>query len=85
VDANYRRFSGLNVLATIGIANLFVIIVFDHPAEQETYHGGLFDKFVEFTGPTDPGCTDFSHKKLVMGYYDGNTVTAIWNYAQHLQ
>jgi phospholipase C len=22
-------------------------------------------------------------KKLVMGYYDGNTVTALWNYAQH--
>ena len=21
--------------------------------------------------------------KLVMGYYDGNTVTALWNYAQH--
>ena len=20
---------------------------------------------------------------LVMGYYDGNTVTALWNYAQH--
>jgi phospholipase C len=23
------------------------------------------------------------HKKLVMGYYDGNTVTNLWNYAQH--
>ena len=22
-------------------------------------------------------------KALVMGYYDGNTVTALWNYAQH--
>ncbi len=22
-------------------------------------------------------------KGLVMGYYDGNTVTALWNYAQH--
>jgi phospholipase C len=54
-----------------------------YPAEQETYHGGLLDKFVEFTGSTDPGCTDFSHKKIVMGYYDGNTVTALWNYAQH--
>lgn len=54
-----------------------------YPAEQEAYHGGLLDKFVEFTGPTDPRCTDFSHKKQVMGYYDGNTVTALWNYAQH--
>jgi len=22
-------------------------------------------------------------KNIVMGYYDGNTVTALWNYAQH--
>jgi hypothetical protein len=23
----------------------------EYPAEQEAYHGGLLDKFVEFTGP----------------------------------
>lgn len=29
------------------------------------------------------GC-DYGHGKgIVMGYYDGNTVTALWNYAQH--
>ena len=55
----------------------------EYTAEQQAYHGGLLDKFIEFTGPTDPGCTDMAHKKLVMGYYDGNTVTALWNYAQH--
>ena len=54
-----------------------------YTAEQQAYHGGLVDKFVEFTGPTKKGCTDIIHKKLVMGYYDGNTVTALWNYAQH--
>ena len=51
----------------------------DYLAEQKAYHGGLVDKFVEFTGSTDPGC----NPKQVMGYYDGNTVTALWNYAQH--
>ena len=25
----------------------------------------------------------FNNHGLVMGYYDGNTVTALWNYAQH--
>ena len=28
----------------------------DYLAEQKAYHGGLVDKFVEFTGSTDPGC-----------------------------
>jgi phospholipase C len=55
----------------------------EYTAEQQAYNGGLLDKFVEFTGPTDPGCTDMAHKKLVMSYFDGNTATALWNYAQH--
>jgi len=46
--------------------------------EQKAYNGGLLDKFVQFTGSTFRGC----NPKQVMGYYDGNTVTAIWNYAQ---
>jgi phospholipase C len=53
-----------------------------YTAEQQVYHGGL-DKFVEHTGSTQEGCTDIHHKRLVMGYFDGNTVTALWNYAQH--
>ena len=32
---------------------------------------------------TAGGTGAFSTKGQVMGYYDGNTVTAIWNYAQH--
>lgn len=55
----------------------------EYPAEQQAYHGGLLDKFVEFASSTDSGCTDAVHKKQVMGYFDGNTVTALWNYAQH--
>lgn len=44
------------------------------------------DKFVEFTGRTqvtNPPCEFGLGADVVMGYYDGNTVTALWNYAQH--
>jgi phospholipase C len=50
-----------------------------YSAEQKAYHGGLADKFVEFTGSYNAGC----NPEQVMGHYDGNTVTALWNYAQH--
>jgi phospholipase C len=50
--------------------------------EQEAYNGGLMDMFVQFTSPINPmGCPTIAN--LPMGYYDGNTVTALWNYAQH--
>jgi phospholipase C len=48
-------------------------------AEQKAYDMGLVDRFVEETGPTSPGCDPTK----VMDYYDGNTVTGLWNYAQH--
>ena len=48
-------------------------------AEQKAYDMGLVDRFVEETGPTGPGCDPTK----VMDYYDGNTVTGLWNYAQH--
>jgi phospholipase C len=47
--------------------------------EQKAYNGGLVDKFPANTAATGAGCTS----ALSMGYYDGNTVTALWNYAQH--
>ncbi len=51
----------------------------DYTAEQQAYHAGLLDKFVEFAGTGGGGCDP----KQVMGYFDGNTVTALWNYAQN--
>jgi len=51
----------------------------NYGAEQAAFHGGLLDKFVQQTGCVDPVLGSNS----VMGYFDGNTVTAIWNYAQH--
>src|SRR5262249_1173202 len=56
----------------------------DYTAEQQAFDAGLMDKFPEFAGVGAPGCPDYGFgKNLVMGYFDGNTVTALWNYAQH--
>jgi phospholipase C len=57
-----------------------------YPFQQRAYHSGLLDKFPEFTGQTastDPPCDLGLGTGIVMGYYDGNTVTALWNYAQN--
>ncbi|HZB88090.1 MAG TPA: alkaline phosphatase family protein [Terracidiphilus sp.] len=51
--------------------------------EQQAFHNGLMDSFPEFTGTPGPPPTGDATTALVMGYYDGNTVTALWNYAQH--
>ncbi len=49
-----------------------------YTAMQRANNGGRLNRFVQSVGPTGPGC----HAALTMGYYDGNTVTALWNYAQ---
>ncbi len=50
--------------------------------EQRAADAGLMDRFVEAVGRGAPPF-DYGHGKgLVMGYFDGNTVTALWNYAQ---
>ena len=63
--------------------------------EQKAFDNGLMDKFVETVGvsntvkvgipplTTAVPCAYGLGKGLVMGYYDGNTVTALWNYAQN--
>jgi phospholipase C len=51
--------------------------------EQKAFDGGLMDKFVEFTNRETCAPPNVSKPNLVMDYYDGNTVTALWNYAQH--
>jgi phospholipase C len=50
--------------------------------EQEAFHGGLMDGFPKYTGTPGPPPSGLTTNGLVMGYYDGNTVTALWNYAQ---
>ena len=59
--------------------------------EQSAFHGGRMDLFPASVGnPDNPtvlsstGAPSIAATKgITMGYYDGNTVTAMWNYAQH--
>jgi len=54
--------------------------------EQQAVNGGKMDKFVQFTeSPSNcaAGTTEFFQPGLVMDYFDGNTVTGLWNYAQN--
>jgi phospholipase C len=52
--------------------------------EEAAFDAGRMDLFPKNTGTAGSGGTGaFNTKGLVMGYYDGNTVTALWNYAQH--
>jgi phospholipase C len=67
----------------------------DYTAEQQAFDMGLMDRFVQDTGsnltlaqclasiknPAPAG--GVSPNYAVMDYYDGNTVTGLWNYAQH--
>jgi len=58
----------------------------DYTPEQEAYNDGKMDMFVQDTeSPSDcaAGTDEFFEPGLVMNYYDGNTVTALWNYAQN--
>jgi phospholipase C len=56
----------------------------NYDSEQKSFNGGAMDKFVTTVGtgsgtsPTGQTCNAAD----VMNYYDGNTVTALWNYAQ---
>lgn len=69
----------------------------DYTAEQRAFHAGLMDSFPRYTGvqgspqvrtrlgtESVEGAKEYAYqtKGLVMGYFDGNTVTALWNYAQ---
>ena len=65
----------------------------NYPDEQKAFDGGKMDLFPVSVGTansaaqnaatgtvsTSPATT----KALTMGYFDGNTVTALWTYAQH--
>jgi phospholipase C len=56
----------------------------NYPDEQKAFNGGLMNKFVESVGSSSASCDVAGYgNKIVMGYYDGNTVTGLWNYAQN--
>ncbi|MDI5967230.1 phospholipase C [Streptantibioticus silvisoli] len=51
--------------------------------EQYAYDGGKADQFVQNTETSKCSGNLYGEPGLSMDYYDGNTVTAMWNYAQH--
>jgi len=52
--------------------------------EESAYDNGKMDGFPAWTGSSAPPPSGLANPKaLVMGYFDGNTTTALWNYAQH--
>lgn len=54
-----------------------------YTAEQMAYNGGKADLFPLYTGRgSSGGVGAFGTSAQVLGYYDGNTVTAYWRYAQ---
>jgi phospholipase C len=58
----------------------------DYTPEQQAFDMGALDLFPLYTGvagPPPPGGGVTSTNGLVMGYFDGNTTTALWNYAQY--
>ena len=78
--ANPRRYDPTNV-------NDLLTCDQDHnyTDEQKAFNGGKMNKFISTVGtgsgtsPTGQAC----QARDVLNYYDGNTVTALWNYAQH--
>ena len=63
----------------------------NYSPEQMAFDGGKMDLFPLSVGTANPasltaatnGSALLSTTALTMGYYDGNTVTGLWNYAQH--
>jgi phospholipase C len=54
--------------------------------EEEAFDAGKMDKFVQYTESASTcaaGTDEYFQPGLVMDYYDGNTVTGLWNYAQN--
>jgi phospholipase C len=54
----------------------------DYTPEQLAFDHGLMDAFPASVGTAGPPPSIEGTTGLTMGYYDGNTVTAMWNYAQ---
>jgi phospholipase C len=82
----------LNPLNGAGAANPFRIDVtqvatsdqnHSYTPEQQAEDNGAADLFPLYTGVAETGGSGvFGTTGMVMGYFDGNTVTALWNYAQ---
>jgi phospholipase C len=66
----------------LGPANAFTCSMnHNYGPEQEATDSGFMDKFIQYTSSNSQGC--MSDGSTVLSYFDGNTVTAMWNYAQN--
>jgi len=57
----------------------------NYTSEQQAFNGGKMDNFISAVG-TGSGTSATGQPcqaRDVLNYYDGNTTTALWNYAQH--
>ncbi len=50
--------------------------------EQAAFDAGLMDRFAKVSC-NDTALGPVNGPNSTMGYFDGNTITALWNYAQH--
>ncbi len=70
-----------------GAASVTCDMNHSYTPEQQADDHGLMDQFQQFTGSGSTAgspCNDYGKGPGdVMGYFDGNTVTALWNYAQN--
>jgi phospholipase C len=57
----------------------------DYLPEQQAENNGQMNMFVQFTESDDCSTTGeyYGPPGIVMDYFDGNTVTGLWNYAQN--
>jgi len=53
----------------------------NYTGEQLATDSGFMDRFPQQNAQQGAGCS--TDGTTVMGYFDGNTVTALWNWAQH--
>jgi phospholipase C len=70
-----------------GVASVTCDQNHSYTPEQQASDHGLMDQFPTYTGTGSTAsspCNDYGKGTgSVMGYFDGNTVQAYWNYAQH--
>ena len=55
----------------------------NYTAEQKAYNLGAMNQFVQNVSADTCAAPNFGAPGLTMGYFDGNTVTGLWNYAQN--
>jgi phospholipase C len=73
-QANPQRLRPADAYSCPPLTNLYT-------PSQQAVDGGRMDQFVPFLGRAIEGCP--ADGTGIMDYFDGNTVSGLWNYAQH--